>query len=164
MSRWCVLLLLAFLCPAAFAEGRCPPGMYPIHAVGVAACAPIPKAKASAPASTFPRPVEVSTWGAIATEADSGKVGTAILQLSEKEARDLAVARCNEQSITKRCEIISIYSNQCGALAWGNDYASSGSGLTPELASFHALNRCERGNGGFECKVYVVECSMPIRR
>jgi hypothetical protein len=159
--KWLLVFSILF-CATAFAEGRCPPGMYPIDAIGVAACAPIPGAQ-SPPRPPAPPPREISTWGAIATEAVSGMVGTAIVQRSEQEAHDLAVARCNERALAKKCAIVLTYSNQCGALAWGNGYISGGAGLTPELARFQARHRCEGANGGVQCKIFHVECSMPIR-
>ena len=64
-----------------FAEGGCPPGMYPIGGQGVQGCAPIPGAQGGGPGSSVsapapPRPTGewITTWGALAGAVE-GKQG-----------------------------------------------------------------------------------------
>jgi hypothetical protein len=161
MKRGGLFLFFVAFCSTAFAEGRCPPGMYPIHAIGVAACAPIPGAS-TAPLSQPPAPPpsrEIPGWGAIAINYSTGRAGASTRQISEFAARELALAQCEQ----KGCEIALAYANQCGALAWGNGYASVDVGSTEALAAANVARGCSGANGGVECKVFYVDCSTPVK-
>ena len=62
------VLLAQFVPVAAMAEGRCPPGQYPIGGQGVGGCAPIPGAGQSGD-GVAPTGRWETRWGAIASDA-----------------------------------------------------------------------------------------------
>jgi hypothetical protein len=65
------LLLLAPL--GAFAEGRCPPGQFPVGGQGMLGCAPIPGGSGAAAGPSAPRPTGKweTRWGAIAEDSSA---------------------------------------------------------------------------------------------
>lgn len=171
----CALLLLSavIVCswlPAfpAFAEGRCPPGQYPVGGQGVGGCAPIPGAAASqqraAPQATAPTSRWGTRWGAIVASAATSDAGAATGRLTKSDALSEAMAKCRRNGATD-CKVMAEYSNQC--VAWvvpdGGDATALGGlgeGATPELAMKKAQSYCENraGNG---CKVAYSACSLP---
>lgn len=70
------LLLCLFVTGEARAEGRCPPGQYPIGGQGVGGCAPIP---GSGTGGVQSGPIAtgrwIKTWGAIAGGGKHGRYG-----------------------------------------------------------------------------------------
>lgn len=151
--------------PGAEAEGRCPPGMYPISSPGVLGCAPIPQVpqEESSPAFRWE-----SRWGAIASDAS----GTMIHGLSrEQPTRDAAVQRalqrCQEAG-GQACSLRFTYSNSCvfvaapyvdGEPAAGTPSAASG----PQdgKAEALALSDCKLANG-VGCRIDYAACSHPV--
>lgn len=64
-----LVLLLAFSA-SAYAEGRCPPGQYPIGGHGVGGCAPIPGAGDGSLKTPQPAGKWIKTWGAISVSPE----------------------------------------------------------------------------------------------
>lgn len=121
-SVLCAVLSVGVAGPVS-AEGRCPPGSYPVGGQGVGGCAPI-GAGSGGPAS-LPRATGKwhKTWGAISASA-TGMVGVSVGKLSREEALAEADAGCRSKGATD-CTNGFAYKNQCAALA----DPPSGSGL-----------------------------------
>ena len=169
-SLFAVLLLLTSF--AALAEGRCPPGQYPIGDQNVGGCAPIPGAGGGA----APAPVATgkweTRWGAIAEDRSASGRGVAVStgaaesKKSKREAIAAAVKQC-EAGGGKKCVASIVYNNQCAAMA-DPDKANAALGMksathrapTLKEAESMALARC-RDSGGGECTIFYSACSMP---
>jgi len=119
------LLLISTLFLAALgmpgmvkAEGRCPPGQYPIGSPnGVMGCAPIPGSEqpsAELSSSTYNRPPKIVTeWGAVARSPSGREIGwSPVRQHKQKSAEKLALRACKEKS-GQACQIVASYSGQC---------------------------------------------------
>jgi len=76
LSQMASFFLVLFACDAR-ADGRCPPGQYPVGGQGVGGCAPIPGGSSQAT-----RP-----WGAIAGAASTGDMGASVGK--NKEGSDI---------------------------------------------------------------------------
>ncbi|MFK3844258.1 DUF4189 domain-containing protein [Stenotrophomonas sp. NPDC078853] len=171
----CAFLLLSavIVCswlPAvpAFAEGRCPPGQYPVGGQGVGGCAPIPGSAASlqraAPQPAAPTSRWGTRWGAVAASDSTSDAGAAAGRRAKAAAISDAMADCRRNGAPD-CKIMAEYSNQC--FAWvspdggdGKGLGGLGEGMTPELALKKAMSYCDnpKGNG---CKVAYSACSLP---
>lgn len=158
-----VCLLIAVLAPSsASAEGRCPPGSYPVGGQGVEGCAPIP-AGAASQEQAQPVGKWVKTWGAIAT-ASSGEVGVAIQKRSKGAASAEALLQCS-QGGGKNCKVAETYNNQCVAVVSPDTAEKGGTTIsraaTAEIATQLAMSTCTtRGSVG--CKVLYSACTTPL--
>lgn len=174
MSR--VFLFITFLLSplTVLAEGRCPPGQYPIgdERQGVGGCAPIPGAVAGSGEAVPPVPSGKweTRWGAVAEDSDpvpgsSTATGVVVGQKSKRAAEGVALERCG-RSGGRKCYVRMTYYNQCAAIA---DFVSPGragggmstavSAETLEKARSLALSQCSALNGG-TCEVAYSACSM----
>nr|WP_080376630.1 DUF4189 domain-containing protein [Stenotrophomonas pavanii] len=88
-------IVLALTSDLAWAEGRCPPGQYPIGGQGAGGCAPIP---AGGSGAESPRPTGrwIKTWGAIAL-SPSGASGASTGKKSKSLAAKEAEAVCAQE-------------------------------------------------------------------
>jgi len=174
MSR--VLLAVAFfMAPlTALAEGRCPPGQYPVGSEqGVLGCAPILGGAAGTGETSAPVPTGKweTRWGAVAEDRESEpgsptSTGAVIGQKSKRAAEALALERC-ERSGGRKCYVRMAYHNQCAAIA---DVVYSGSmaggkstavsAETLEKAKSLALTQCSTLNTGAACEIAYSACSM----
>lgn len=154
----------------AFAEGNCPPGMYPIGGQGVQGCAPIPGASGStAPQVPAPPPRPtgewIKTWGALAGAIGGTEGGASESQLTEDAARNKAIENCQRQG-GGRCKVDFVYQNQCVSavnselVSTGTKYASSG---TIASATKLAVEECKKA-GGQECRSIYSACAVPFFR
>ncbi|WP_312681412.1 DUF4189 domain-containing protein [Stenotrophomonas chelatiphaga] len=154
----------------ASAEGRCPPGQYPVGGQGVGGCAPIPGRGNAQPAQQQappPPPVWLQTrYGAIAMSPSTSAAGVAAEQTSSEAAAAVAMKDCQREG-ARDCAVISRYSNQCIALlvpgAWpAGAKGGIGTGVTPELARQDAQKHCidPAGSG---CTASYEACSFPER-
>ena len=155
-----VLLLTGFV-PSAGAEGRCPPGQYPIGGQGAGGCAPIP---AGGESTGEPRATGywIKTWGGISM-APNGASGTSAGKLSKSEAGKEALKKCNSTGAAG-CRVSFTYKNQCVAAAIasaGFNGTRFGTGATEPLANGVALDDC-KSRGGQGCEVIYSECSDPV--
>jgi len=166
-----LLLCVASISPAA-AEGRCPPGQYPIGDQGVGGCAPIPGAGQSG-GNVAPTGRWETRWGAIASDAghDTSKnaaIGVAESKITEAEARRVALQQCEKLGGTN-CSVLLAYHNQCAALAGpniaqlrsrGGVLNASGAGSL-EKARELSIERCEAEKGGQSCILVYSACAVP---
>lgn len=169
-GRRCALIFGAATCllffgfaPVAGAEGRCPPGQYPIGGQGVGGCAPIPGGDAGAGQTG---PVQTGhwnkTWGAIAM-ASNGDVGVSVGKVRKADASNEALANCSQHGASD-CKVTQIYKNQCVALVSPRTSAFGGSTFgraeSVSAATSLAMGLCtKRGSEG--CKVIYSACSEP---
>lgn len=163
------------------AEGRCPPGQYPIGGNGVLGCAPIPGA-GSQPKQRAPRPTGVweTRWGAIAEDrvvAPPGgrhptglggmhPTGIAESMKSKRKAEAAAIRVCRERG-GQDCFVRFSYYNQCAALADADFGGTAPPGVSSGARAPHkqqaeamAQRACEEGSPGRTCRVVYSGCSM----
>lgn len=165
--RALLVTTLALASFSAFAEGRCPPGQYPIGDQNVGGCAPIPGAAQSSPRS--PSGTWETRWGAVAEDtapvAAGGTLatGVSVSQNSKRAANALAISRCEGMG-GQKCKIRLTYHNQCVAMAdpvgvrVPGAISTANTGMTLELARSSALDRCQ-SVGGQRCEVFYSACS-----
>ncbi|WP_329768171.1 DUF4189 domain-containing protein [Stenotrophomonas muris] len=146
------------------AEGRCPPGQYPIGGRGVGGCAPIPASQGEG--SSGPRAIGkwIKTWGAISRSVATGDVGASVGKRSKAEAVAEAQSRCATYG-AKDCTVGITYKNQCVAYAdpapGSKGLISMAGGPTREAASTEVLKYCA-AHGGGQCTIKYTDCSEPI--
>jgi hypothetical protein len=173
--RLALLLTLSATAFFANAEGRCPPGQYPIGDERAPGCAPIPGAYGDAAGTSSPVPTGKweTRWGAIAEESAARDPGTPLAtgvsesRKSEREATSAALEECKRVG-GRKCSISITYHNQCVALADPTArQLSKGPGKslgyraeTVDQAKTLALNACRSLDGGQECKIIYSACSM----
>lgn len=146
------------------AEGRCPPGQYPIGDQGVGGCAPIPGAGGGArepePAGQWHK-----TWGAIASSDATADAGVATGRLSKENAEQMALADCGRRGASD-CRVIYTYRNQC--VAWlvpSTQDGSSRAGLASAKDSAEARKYAQQScvdTGGKACTVAYENCTKPV--
>lgn len=157
-----VLLMFGF-CQNALAEGRCPPGQYPIGDDRAPGCAPIPGAVGAVSAEPKATGRWIKTWGAIAISGATGDSGAALGKRSKSEAERAAIVNCSNDG-ARDCKVSYTYKNQCVALvspASASESSTAGRGPTEEKASEMAMKACtERGSAG--CKLLYSACTDPI--
>jgi len=170
-SPWLFFLLLcvAGIGPAA-AEGRCPPGQYPIGDQGVGGCAPIPGGGSGSSGSqeirlSTPAGHWIKTWGAIAEATATSDAGVSDGKRSKEEAEREAVARCQSTG-AKDCVAHFTYYNQC--VSWlipkgrsGAGQAAIASAGTLQLARMSAQTKCKNDVSGI-CEEVYANCTKPI--
>jgi len=167
-------LIAMLLCAVVFlvipldtrAEGRCPPGQYPVGGQGVLGCAPIPgygNQGVGAPSAPAPNGRWGKTWGAFAESVSSGLVGVSVGEMSKDEAEQVALKRCASEG-DRDCEISFSYENQCAAIAHpssGKGRAHVASAATEEEAFSIAIAKCIDTGGG-KCVRFYSDCSKPV--
>ncbi len=140
-----------------FAEGRCPPGQYPIGGQGVAGCAPIP----SVPAR--PSGAWRSTWGAVATSPTQLAMGVSKDQRRKRRAASEALEQC-ERSGARDCVVQATYRNECVAVAApgkpGPGDLVVSTGATPQMVISTSMAMCFSLNRG-DCEVGYMHCNAP---
>lgn len=100
------------------AEGRCPPGSYPIGSeTGVMGCAPIPGAGGESSAGIGPptqgnRVKMVPQWVAFARSPNGQVIGWSVRQHKQKAADKQALKTCNKRS-GEQCEVIASFTERC---------------------------------------------------
>jgi hypothetical protein len=99
-------------------------------------------------------------WGAIATDATNGGVGTAVSMSSKRKAEKAALEVCRTKG-GSGCKLSLTYYNQCGAMAWGATHMATASAQTIEKASELAVDSCAKGST--DCQIYYADCSMAER-
>ncbi len=147
----------------ANAEGRCPPGQYPIGGQGVGGCAPIPGGTTGAgQASPVATGRWIKTWGAIAL-AKGGDVGVALGKRKKRDAASESLANCAQRGATD-CRVVLEFNNQCAAFVSPSDARFGGStfarAASVDAASKMAVDAClKQGSDG--CKVIYSGCTEP---
>lgn len=148
----------------ARAEGRCPPGQYPIGDQGVGGCAPIPGAGGGArepePAGQWHK-----TWGAIASSDATADAGVATGRSSKENAEQMALADCGRRGASD-CRVIYSYRNQC--VAWlvpNSQDGASRAGIASAKNSTEARKFAQQScvdTGGRACQVVYEDCTKPV--
>lgn len=157
-----IILIIGF-CADALAEGRCPPGQYPIGDSRAPGCAPIPGGEGSVNSDPKPSGRWIKTWGAIAMSGGTGDVGAALGKRTKSEAEKAAIVSCSNDG-ARDCKVSYTYKNQCVSLvspASSSESSTVGRGGSVEKATEMAMKVCtERGSSG--CKVLYSACTDPI--
>nr|WP_267473007.1 DUF4189 domain-containing protein [Stenotrophomonas rhizophila] len=163
-----LLSALMLVSTAAFAEGRCPPGSYPIGDSRAPGCAPIPTGGGSDAAQG---PVATgkweTRWGAISEDAESLATGASVSMKSKRQAVAAATAECKKLG-GKSCKLRLAYYNQCAAiadataesLAKGPGRSTIARAETVDQAKSIAMKECASALGGQTCEVVYSACSM----
>lgn len=142
------------------AEGRCPPGQYPIGDSRAPGCAPIPAGGGTAPEARATGRW-IKTWGSFAL-SPGGESDVANGRRRKADAERDAVAICS-QAGGKNCKPAFTYKNQCAAAAVpnaGNGGTSFGRSATQEVSKGLALKECQAG-GGDDCQIVYSGCTEP---
>ncbi len=154
----------------ARAEGNCPAGFYPIGAAsgqgGPQGCAPIPgygnSQSTQQQASPRQAPLKwASQWGALATDAATGSLGTIIGADTRGDAEQQAIEDCQSKG-GSHCKVSVSYSNGCAAMVIGDKEYNSNSAATVDEAVKIGMKNCTN-SGNANCHVYFSTCSMPVR-
>ena len=96
----------------ARAEGRCPPGQYPIGGQGMAGCAPIPAGETTEYRSKA-KPYFIPTWGSIAVSSDR-IFGMSQHHKQDVDATNAALQACREQG-GRDCQSMITFKGGCAA-------------------------------------------------
>ncbi|WP_313147474.1 DUF4189 domain-containing protein [Diaphorobacter nitroreducens] len=160
---------------SSFAEGRCPPGQYPIgSSQGLLGCAPIPGAQQSqqgqgendAPLLP-PQPTGrwYSRFGALVQSKSTSVVGLSADKESAEEALADARMMCGSEG-ARDCETVFTYSNQCTAwlvpsVEGGGNLTGVSAGKTIREAEKNARKLCKDVTGK-KCKTFYSACSKPV--
>lgn len=154
------LLIIGSLCLSCSVHAQSCPSGIPQGAPG---CIPpdnpaSPMYPSYAPDPQISRAMWADRWGAIATDAGNGGVGTAAEAASKREAEGLAMIRCRSKG-GSNCKISLTYYNQCGAMAWGATHMATAHASSIEKASELALDSCAADSA--DCEIYYADCSLP---
>ncbi|WP_343238361.1 DUF4189 domain-containing protein [Stenotrophomonas rhizophila] len=155
-----ICLALGVAAQSALAEGRYPPGQYPIGDSRAPGCAPTP---AGSSGDAGPRATGrwIKTWGAIAM-SNSGASGVSVGKVKKREAEKAAMVEC-EATGARDCDIAFTYKHQCAAAATassGTQGTNFGSGETVDVAKKVATELCQ-SRGGQSCGVVYSACTEP---
>ncbi|RRT96211.1 DUF4189 domain-containing protein [Stenotrophomonas sp. 278] len=170
MRRIAALLMIA-LSFGAYAEGRCPPGQYPVGDQNAGGCAPIP-GYGGGSGSQGASGEWLTRWGAIAEDFSAHERGVATAtgvaesRRSKREAGKVAVDQCQKAGGLK-CKVVASYYNQCIAIADPKPKSQGGPGgksnifsaVSEDRARSEALRICGEGSGS-QCTVAYSACSM----
>ena len=162
-GRWPLVGLLLLFGTAVHAENGCPSGMIPANGTNINSCVPIPPGYYSDQQQAKPPPPQwKSQWGAIASDAPKGILGTATDMASRSEAGQLAQADCQAKGGAP-CKLEITYDNECVTLAVGSKGYSINTGNTAETANKLAITTCSADGDDSECRVYYSDCSLPVQ-
>lgn len=161
--RLFLALVATAFCSQAYAEGGCPTGTIPQGGQGVSSCRPIPgygQPGSQAPVPGAPQNVTyIERWGAVALDAqETHNIGASHDKASRSEAEKIAMKNCLDLG-SKKCELISAYSNGCVAVAKADSHYSVASRPTKTEAEETVIGLCADAS----CKVVFSSCSMPKR-
>lgn len=160
ISRW---LLIGLLCMVAVntirAQTTCPPGMTP-YGAGVCGYDNSQQQQQPQPPPKLP-PRWISQWGAIATDATKGSLGTATNMVSKNEAEQVALADCRSKG-GLQCKVDVSYDNECAVLIVGATGYNVSANATLDKATQHGMKICSAG-GDNTCQVYYSACSLPVQ-
>ncbi len=163
-----LLFLSSFV---AYAEGRCPPGQFPVGGQGVEGCAPIPGAGGGdgGPSAPVPTGEWETRWGAVVEDASSANLATgpAVSKRSKRDAIAAARLEC-EKAGGRSCKTRITYYNQCVAIADPTEQSRLRGGTQNavyaaqdvEGARALALSNCEAAGSGQECTIVYSACSV----
>ena len=158
-----IMISLVALASDALAEGRCPPGHYPIGGQGVQGCASMGGSISNSDSGGGLRAAGrwKLTWGGVAA-AQNGVVGLLGGARSRRLAEQGAISLCREQGGDK-CNLVMTYKNVCvaGAKSARSEVSDSYvTGPSVEVAASRAISRCVT-KGGVECETFLTGCTEP---
>ncbi len=169
MHRQMILALILLLGgatapPLAKAEGRCPPGFYPIGGQGMLGCAPIPVSSGNEAPPSRLRDRVVPQWAAIARSPSGRQIGWSIRQHKQASAEKGAMKACKAKS-GQACEIVASYTNQCGLAVQDIrsgvfDVVVNGIDDAPGDMQENASRHCPEGG----CRAAFLYCTPPYNR
>lgn len=161
-SKLALALLVTTFCIQAYAEGGCPPGTVPQSGQGVTSCLPIPGYGQPGNQAIPGAPLNVTyieRWGAVALDAlETHNIGASHDKASRSEAEKIAMKNCLDLG-SKKCELVSAYSNGCVAVAKADTHYSVASRPTQPEAEKTVIGLCADAS----CKVVFRSCSMAKR-
>jgi hypothetical protein len=154
-----IIVLSTGVVGRSVAEGRCPPGQYPIGGQGAGGCAPT-GAGSGGSGDPVPTGRWHKTWGAVAF-SKSGDAGAVVGKMSKAEAVAGAVEKCSQWGATD-CKEGLTFKNQCAAVIQADKSLGTrlDTGATKEIALERATAAC-RKSGSHSCTTIYAECSMP---
>lgn len=164
------LCLLLSISGSLYAEQGCAPGFYPGGAQpNGPICVPIPGYGTSSSAVPQPRGSQWQlTWGAIASDSETGATGVTVGHFSKGKAKREALAQCASIGGVA-CKIVLAYKNQCAVIAdpVENGQAVAGAGISQggpsiAVATELAISSCSAKNDGRECKIVYSDCTVPV--
>ena len=157
--------IIAILSMGPIVAMACPEGTVPVGGgnSGWQGCAPIPGYGAGGQASSGPAPKWASRWGAIAIGmgANGSTLGASAGMKNRRNAEKDAMKQCKAQGGGNSCRIEITYHNQCGVIAWGDNYYHIIRAPTERQATELALEYCSRKTNN--CRVFHADCSYPVR-
>jgi hypothetical protein len=158
-----LLLELFVINHRAHAEGGCPPGSYPINGQGWQTCAPIPNYDTQQQSLTTRPPSQwwEDRWGAVATDAEKGALGSASSMSSQASAERTALNECRSKG-GARCKLDISYVNTCAAMVVGDRGYTVRTGGTREVAIDYG-EKVSCSTKDLNCRVYYTDCSLPVR-
>jgi hypothetical protein len=110
-----------------------------------------------------PQQYWVEQHGAIAMDKAEPSIGvTGVDNMrSQRQAERSAVSSCRRKG-GRDCQVVTTYSNTCGALAWGDVWSYTENGSSSQEAASKAMERCvgETSN----CNICYQGCSLPVLR
>lgn len=148
---------------SAHAENGCPPGMIPYSGTAISSCGPTPPGyyQQNPPQAPAPPPPQwESRWGAIATDAPKGVIGSSSGVLTEDDAGTRAIADCKSKG-GSTCTLKATYSNGCGVLLVSDKAFNVNWGPSESIAIQKGMEVCKTGGTG--CRVYFTSCSPAVR-
>lgn len=164
-SRWLLFGLLMLIAGWVHAENGCPPGFQPS---GMApstqdpvACRPIQGSDQQQASPQPPRAIWISRWGAIATDAAKGSLGTAVNLQSKNEAERAALADCQSKG-GLHCKLQIAYDSECAAMILGDKVFNVAADAPVDKAVQAGMASCSTAND-HSCRVYYSACSLPVQ-
>jgi Domain of unknown function (DUF4189) len=155
--------LILFLSAPTYASAQCPAG---IPSAGNPQCVPPDVFYNSLPNTDpppLPSPKWATRWGSIAVGIGpgGGVVGASRDATSKRKAEKEAMKQCRQHTDSRDCRIEISYYNQCGVLAWGENYYHTARAATVSEASGIAISSCNTRTSN--CKLFYSNCSYPVR-
>lgn len=162
LGGYALLLLMVF---ATNAYSQCAPG---IPSAGNPGCIPPNQSNSPyyqgqqddvSPQQAAPQWAE--GWGAIALDFGHGSHGTSAQSATKSSAASAALSDCQRNGGTQ-CEVVITFVDQCAAVSQSLDGGdiSSATAATSDGAEQRSISRC---GDATKCKVFVQECSAPVR-
>ena len=166
MAKYLLLIGLFLFTGVLHAQG-CPEGYEPIVGQGFTGCAPRPDNdrynQPQQPQQQAPQaPPEQwkSQWGAIATDASKGIIGSTVNAFGRVDATLMALKDCRAKGGTQ-CKFQLAYDNECAVMILGDKTFNVSAGPTIDEATKSGMKICNAASGN--CHVHYSACSLPVR-
>lgn len=154
--KFLAFLIITFVAGNAYAQCRI--GSGPDMGDGIPYCSDLaPQTQQSY------SPKWQTKWGAIAIDpkAKTGGIGFAENMNSKKIAEKFAIQQCLATGGSKTCRVEVSYDNQCGVIAWGDNYYTTANAQNVEDASSLALELCDQKTEN--CKIFYSNCNYAVQ-